>query len=134
MAQTAALPTLTAAEVVGLGRIAHEGWLGQARSTPSPPPTVTTRRSIAPWSQRFVTLGRADCDFVGKESVKRVHLARVLAVEATVMCSMKPTRTSIARNRKMSRGLREQARPRGAWCGAIHDRSVAMAADDLIVC
>jgi iron complex transport system ATP-binding protein len=129
LAQTTAPSDLTASECVALGRFAHTGWLGsrQAADEAAIHRAMTATGSLAWASRRLSTLS-------GGER-QRVNLARVLAVEASVLLLDEPTtHLDPPHQEDVGRILREQARLCGITViSAIHDLSLALMADRLIV-
>jgi iron complex transport system ATP-binding protein len=129
LAQAAAATDLTAAEVVGLGRFAHSGWLGhrQTDDDEAMHRAMSATGSLAWAERRLSTLS-------GGER-QRVHLARVLAVEAPVLLLDEPTtHLDPPHQEDVARLLREQAHRHGvSVLSAIHDLSLALTADRLIV-
>jgi iron complex transport system ATP-binding protein len=129
LAQTPAPTELTAAEVVALGRFAHSGWLGhrKAQDDASMHRAMRATGSLA-WAQRRLST------LSGGER-QRVHLARVLAVEAPVLLLDEPTtHLDPPHQEDVVRLLREQAHCCGvSVLSAIHDLSLALTADRLIV-
>ncbi len=129
LAQTAAATDLTAAEVVALGRFAHSGWLAHRQADDD---AATHRAMLATgslsWAQRRLST------LSGGER-QRVHLARVLAVEASVLLLDEPTtHLDPPHQEDVARLLREQAHRCGvSVVSAIHDLSLALTADRLIV-
>ncbi len=129
LAQTAASTDLTAADVVALGRFAHGGWLGHRKIEDD---AAIHRAMLAtgslPWAQRRVST------LSGGER-QRVHLARVLAVEAPVLLLDEPTtHLDPPHQEDVARLLRQQAHGCGVCIvSAIHDLSLALTADRLIV-
>jgi len=129
LAQTSAATDLTATEVVALGRFAHSGWLAhrQADDDAAMHRAMLATGSLA-WAQRRLST------LSGGER-QRVHLARVLAVEAPVLLLDEPTtHLDPPHQEDVARLLREQAHRCGVGvvC-AIHDLSLALTADRLIV-
>jgi iron complex transport system ATP-binding protein len=129
LAQDSSATNLTAAEVVGLGRFAHSGWLSSRKSDDD----AAMRRAMQatgslPWADRRVTT------LSGGER-QRVMLARVLAVEAPVMLLDEPTtHLDPPHQEDIARILRDQAHGCGVCVvSAIHDLSLALTADRLIV-
>jgi iron complex transport system ATP-binding protein len=129
LAQTSVVTDLTGAEVVGLGRFAHSGWLAhrQAEDEAAMYRAMMATGSLAWAHRRLSTLS-------GGER-QRVHLARTLAVEASVMLLDEPTtHLDPPHQEDIVRLLREQAGDSGvSVVSAIHDLSLALAADRIIV-
>jgi iron complex transport system ATP-binding protein len=129
LSQTATATDLTAAEVVALGRFAHSGWLAhrQADDDAALERAMLATGSLAWAHRRLTTLS-------GGER-QRVHLARVLAVEAPVLLLDEPTtHLDPPHQEDVARLLREQAHRGGvSVVSAIHDLSLALTADRLIV-
>jgi len=129
LAQSSAVTDLTAAEVVALGRFAHSGWLAhrQTEDEAAMYRAMMATGSLAWAHRRLSTLS-------GGER-QRVHLARTLAVEAPVMLLDEPTtHLDPPHQEDIVRLLREQAQGCGlSVVSAIHDLSLALAADRIIV-
>jgi cobalamin transport system ATP-binding protein len=129
LAQTATATDLTATEVVSLGRFAHSGWLAHRQSDDDAAMhrAMLATGSLAWAERRLSTLS-------GGER-QRVHLARVLAVEAPVLLLDEPTtHLDPPHQEDVARLLREQAHRCGVTVvSAIHDLSLALTADRLIV-
>jgi iron complex transport system ATP-binding protein len=129
LAQDSGATNLTATEVVGLGRFAHSGWLSSRKTEDD----AAMRRAMLatgslPWAARRVTT------LSGGER-QRVLLARVLAVEAPVLLLDEPTtHLDPPHQEEIARILRDQAHGCGVCVvSAIHDLSLALTADRLIV-
>jgi iron complex transport system ATP-binding protein len=129
LAQSSAVTDLTGAEVVALGRFAHSGWLAhrQTEDEAAMYRAMMATGSLAWAHRRLSTLS-------GGER-QRVHLARTLAVEAPVMLLDEPTtHLDPPHQEDIVRLLREQAQGCGvSVVSAIHDLSLALAADRIIV-
>jgi iron complex transport system ATP-binding protein len=129
LAQTAGPSDLTASECVALGRFAHTGWLGsrQAEDETAIHRAMSATGSLAWAARRLSTLS-------GGER-QRVNLARVLAVEASVLLLDEPTtHLDPPHQEEVGRLLREQAHGcRVSIVSAIHDLSLALMADRLLV-
>ena len=129
LAQTPGASDLTGAEVVTLGRFAHGGWLAIRQGDDD----AAVRRALSAtgaseWAQRRLS------SLSGGER-QRVHLARALAVEAAVLLLDEPTtHLDPPHQQDVVRLLREQAHGcRVCVVSAIHDLSLALAADRVIV-
>ena len=129
LAQGAPATDLTAAECVGLGRFAHTGWLA-SRAAPDEAAIERAMRATGAlaWAHRRLST------LSGGER-QRVHLARAVAVEAGVLLLDEPTtHLDPPHQEDVARLLRAQAHQRGvAVVSAIHDLSVALAADRIVV-
>ena len=129
LAQSSAVTDLTGAEVVALGRFAHSGWLAHRQSEDEAAMyhAMMATGSLAWAHRRLSTLS-------GGER-QRLHLARTLAVEASVMLLDEPTtHLDPPHQEDIVRLLREQARGCSvSVVSAIHDLSLALAADRIVV-
>jgi iron complex transport system ATP-binding protein len=129
LAQSSVPSDLSAEDCVALGRFAHTGWLGsrQASDDAAIARAMQATGSEAWGARRLSTLS-------GGER-QRVNLARVLAVEASVLLLDEPTtHLDPPHQEDVGRLLREQT----GGCGvtvvsAIHDLSLALMADRVIV-
>jgi iron complex transport system ATP-binding protein len=129
LAQNSVPSDLSAAECVALGRFAHTGWLGsrQASDDAAIARAMKATGSEAWGARRLSTLS-------GGER-QRVNLARVLAVEASVLLLDEPTtHLDPPHQEDVGRLLREQTSGCGVtMVSAIHDLSLALMADRVIV-
>jgi iron complex transport system ATP-binding protein len=129
LAQTAIPSELTVADVVALGRFAHGGWLGQLRGEDEAAMqrAMQATGSLA-WSRRRLST------LSGGER-QRVHLARVLAADASVLLLDEPTtHLDPPHQEDIAQLLRQQAHSCGVCVvSSIHDLSLALTADRLIV-
>jgi iron complex transport system ATP-binding protein len=129
LAQVAVPSDLTTFECVALGRFAHTGWLGsrQASDEAAISHAMAATGSL-PWAaRRLSTLS-------GGER-QRVNLARVLAVQASVLLLDEPTtHLDPPHQEEVVHILRQQAHGCAVTIvSAIHDLSLALLADRLIV-
>ena len=129
LAQTPGATDLTASEVVALGRFAHGGWLAHRQAVDD---AAMYRAMVATGS---LSWARRRLSTLSGGERQRVHLARVLAVEAPVLLLDEPTtHLDPPHQEDIGRLLREQAYERGVCVvSAIHDLSLALTADRLIV-
>jgi iron complex transport system ATP-binding protein len=129
LSQSSGATNLSASEVVGLGRFAHSGWLAHRKSEDDAAirAAMHATGSLAWGPRRLSTLS-------GGER-QRVYLARLLAVEAPVLLLDEPTtHLDPPHQEDIARLLRRLARSDGVCVlSAIHDLSLALTADRLIV-
>jgi len=129
LAQTGMPSDLTVTEVVALGRFAHGGWLASRSGADD----LAMRRAMQAtgsleWAQRRLST------LSGGER-QRVYLARVLAVEASVLLLDEPTtHLDPPHQEDIALLLRQQAHGCGVCVvSSIHELSLALTADRLIV-
>jgi iron complex transport system ATP-binding protein len=129
LAQSSAATDLMAVEVVGLGRFAHSGWLAHRQAADD---AAMHRAMLATGS---LSLARRRLSTLSGGERQRVHLARVLAVEAPVLLLDEPTtHLDPPHQEDVARLLRQRAHCGGVCVvSAIHDLSLALTADRLIV-
>ncbi|MBV8147427.1 MAG: ABC transporter ATP-binding protein [Gammaproteobacteria bacterium] len=126
--QTTEPSDLTVRDCVALGRFAYTGWLGNRR----PADEEAIARALeatgaAEWAHRRVST------LSGGER-QRVGLARLLAVEASILLLDEPTtHLDPPHQIDIARILRQQARREGTIVTAIHDMAVALMADRVVV-
>jgi iron complex transport system ATP-binding protein len=120
---------LTVRDTVGLGRFAHTGWLGDRRLEDEEAIDRALKATGADqWAARRVST------LSGGER-QRVSLARLLAVEASILLLDEPT-THLDPPHQIDivAILKQQAHHRGGTIvSAIHDMSLALMADRVIV-
>jgi iron complex transport system ATP-binding protein len=128
LAQSSSATDLTALEVVALGRFAHSGWLAHRQAVDD---AAMHRAMVATGS---LSWARRRLSTLSGGERQRVHLARVLAAEAPVLLLDEPTtHLDPPHQEEVALLLREQARAGVCVVSAIHDLSLALAADRLIV-
>jgi iron complex transport system ATP-binding protein len=127
--QTTPASDLIVRDCVALGRFAHIGWLGNLESTDEQAVEsallATGVRELAP--RRLSTLS-------GGER-QRVSLARMLAAECSILLLDEPTtHLDPPHQIDIARIMRHQAhQSAGTIVSAIHDMSIALMADEIIV-
>ena len=120
---------LTVRDCVALGRFPYTGWLGNTRFADEEAIARALKATgAAEWSARRVST------LSGGER-QRVSLARLLAVEASILLLDEPTtHLDPPHQIDIASILRQQAHRRGGTIvSAIHDMSVALMADRVIV-
>ena len=127
--QSAEPSDLRVRDCVALGRFAYTGWLGNRRATDEQAIDRALKATGASeWAQRRLST------LSGGER-QRVSLARLLAVEASILLLDEPTtHLDPPHQIDIAQILREQARRcAGTSVSAIHDMAVALMADRVIV-
>jgi iron complex transport system ATP-binding protein len=127
--QTTPATDLTVLECVALGRFAHIGWLGSLEITDEQAVArALCATGVEELAQRRVSI------LSGGER-QRVSLARLLAAESSILLLDEPTtHLDPPHQIDIARILRQQAHNCGATIvSAIHDMSIALMADEIIV-
>jgi iron complex transport system ATP-binding protein len=129
LAQTAPASDLSARECVALGRFAHVGWLGSLEVRDEEA-VERALRATGAWG----LAGRRVATLSGGER-QRVSLARLLAAQCPILLLDEPTtHLDPPHQIDIAAILRQQAHRCGATIvSAIHDMSVALMADEIIV-
>lgn len=129
LAQTTPPTDLTVHDCVALGRFAHTGWFGDLEPTDE---EAVARALMAAGAQELA--GRRVSKLSGGER-QRVSLARMLAAECAILLLDEPTtHLDPPHQIDIARILRQQAHRCGATIvSAIHDMSIALMADEIIV-
>lgn len=127
--QTTPATDLTVLECVALGRFAHVGWLGNLEISDEEAVASALRATgVAELAQRRVSI------LSGGER-QRVSLARLLAAQSSILLLDEPTtHLDPPHQIDIAKILRQQAHHCGATIvSAIHDMSIALMADEIIV-
>jgi len=129
LSQTAPSSDLIVRDCVALGRFAHIGWLGDLEPTDE----AAIERALR--ATGSLELARRRLSTLSGGERQRVSLARLLATEAPIFLLDEPTtHLDPPHQIDIARILREQAHvSHGTIVSAIHDMSVALMADELVV-
>ena len=119
---------LAGADVVGLGRLPHQGLFG----APSATDLAAVQAAMAETASTTFAQRRLSAMSGGER--QRVLLARALAVQAPVLLLDEPTtHLDAPHQRALVRSLVQRARAGGAVLAVLHDLNLALAADRLLV-
>jgi iron complex transport system ATP-binding protein len=129
LSQSTPSSDLTVRDCVALGRFAHIGWLGSLEANDE----SAVEKALQASGVADLALRRLSTLSGGER--QRVSLARLLAAECPVLLLDEPTtHLDPPHQIDIARILRRQAHERGGTVvSAIHDMSVALMADDVIV-
>lgn len=123
-------PAMAVHDVVALGRVPHQGWLGLSgmRAADRGAVSQALQDSDMAWAAN-----RCMSALSGGER-QRVHLARTLAVQAPVMLLDEPvSHLDAPHQRMLARVLRREADKGRCVVSVLHELPLALAADRLLV-
>jgi iron complex transport system ATP-binding protein len=122
--------TMRVHDVVALGRLPHQRWLGWA--TPSQADGQAVAQALADTDMAWAQ-DRRMAELSGGER-QRVHVARTLAVQAPLLLLDEPfTHLDAPHQRRLVQVLRRQASQGGGILSVLHELPWALCADGLIV-